>query len=251
MSIEESAPIWLRPEPGSRSPRFSREQIARAAMKLADAEGLEAVSMRRVAAELGAGTMTLYHYVSNKGDLLALMDDAMMGGLLVEGELPDDWREALRALGWAALRTWRAHPWLQWDQARQPIIGPNGIRHFEQTLAAVASTGLPTERRMEIASQVDDYVAGYAQRERDFFGNPSEEDFEDVLRPVWQYLKEELASGEYPHLEEFLGEDDFATVVRRFARASDPDERFERGLERLLDGIEQEIERSGAESDHG
>ena len=89
--------IWDRPEPGSRRPRHTREQIAAAALAIADREGFEAVSMRRVAAEVGAGTMTLYHYVRTKDDLIDLMDDAIMGEVLIpDGELPATWREAMR-----------------------------------------------------------------------------------------------------------------------------------------------------------
>src|SRR5919199_3069026 len=82
-------PIWTRPEPGQRKPRFTREQLAAAALAIADEEGLDAVTMRRVADALGAGTMTLYHYVQSKDELLILMADAMMGELLVpDGEMP-------------------------------------------------------------------------------------------------------------------------------------------------------------------
>src|SRR5262249_21982259 len=92
----DAAPIWARPEPGSRRPRFTREQIAAAALAIADAEGMEAVSMRRVAADLGAGTMTLYHYVRTKDELIALMDDAIVGEVLLpDDELPRGWRAAM------------------------------------------------------------------------------------------------------------------------------------------------------------
>src|SRR5262245_12639315 len=81
--------IWSRPEPRARRPAHTRDGIASAAIRIADAEGFEAVSMRRVAAELRAGTMTLYHYVRTKDELLALVDNAVMGELLVPpGELP-------------------------------------------------------------------------------------------------------------------------------------------------------------------
>src|SRR5262249_61127857 len=92
MSTSSSAlPTGPRPEPGPRRPRFSREEIASAALQIADEEGFAAVSMRRVAAQLGAGTMTLYHYVQSKDDLVALMDDALMAEVLVpEVELPLD-----------------------------------------------------------------------------------------------------------------------------------------------------------------
>ena len=85
--------IWTRPEPGSRKPRFSRDDIAQAALRIADTEGFDALSMRRLAAELDAGTMTLYHYVQTKDELLTLVNDAVMGELLIPAdELPTDWR---------------------------------------------------------------------------------------------------------------------------------------------------------------
>src|SRR5580658_9905519 len=89
-------PIWARPEPAARQPRFSREQIAAAALEIADADGFEAVSMRKIAAHLGAGTMSLYRYIATKDDLVALLDDALLAEALVPGgELPHDWQEAL------------------------------------------------------------------------------------------------------------------------------------------------------------
>src|SRR4030095_7141009 len=95
-SPRDPTPIWVRPAPGERKPAHTRERIAAVALQIADAEGVDAVTMRRVAAELGAGTMTLYHYVRNKRELTALMDDAIMGELLVpEDELAEGWREGL------------------------------------------------------------------------------------------------------------------------------------------------------------
>src|SRR5262245_7471646 len=88
-STRASGPIWARPEPGGRRPRFTRQQIAAVALAIADAEGFGAVSMRRVAAELGAGTMTLYYYVRSKDELLDLMDCALMADVLIpDGGLP-------------------------------------------------------------------------------------------------------------------------------------------------------------------
>jgi AcrR family transcriptional regulator len=82
-----------------RPPRFTRERLAQVAFEIADREGFGAVSMRRVAQELGAGTMTLYGYVRTKDELVALMDDHLMGELLVsEDELARPWREALTAV---------------------------------------------------------------------------------------------------------------------------------------------------------
>src|ERR1700761_643123 len=93
------APIWAVAEPGSRKPRFTRDQIAKTALKIADSEGFEGLSMRRVAEELGAGTMTLYYYVRTKEDLLTLIVDVLMGEICEACEpLPKAWRPALSQL---------------------------------------------------------------------------------------------------------------------------------------------------------
>ena len=85
--------VWTRPEPGARRTKFTRDEIAAAAVKIADEEGFDALSMRRLALELDAGTMTLYHYVRTKDELLAIVNDSVMGELIVpDGELPTDWR---------------------------------------------------------------------------------------------------------------------------------------------------------------
>jgi AcrR family transcriptional regulator len=244
---EFSEPIWSRPEPGARNPRFSREKIAHTALEIGRAEGMQAVSMRRVAAELGAGTMTLYHYVANKRELFELMHDEMMGDLIVpEENLERGWREALRAIAYATLGAWRRNRWQRDEINETPVLGPNGLRHFEQSLKAVADTGLPMARRMEIVSQLDEYVFGYAE------GEPERSDADvadweakwgDYLDVVGGYLGAQLGSGDFPHVEEFLDGEDFPTVVRRMISESSANERFERGLGRLLDGIQAEIER--------
>ena len=105
-------------------------------LALAYAEGLDAVSMRRVASELGVGTMTLCYYVATRDELLALMNDAMMGELVVPaGELPSDWRAALGLIAHRSRAAFRRHPWA--IEEPPGTLGPNAMRHFEQSLAAV------------------------------------------------------------------------------------------------------------------
>ena len=123
--------------PAGRKPRFTRDDIAEAAMRIADAEGFDALSMRRLAAELDAGTMTLYHYVRTKDELLTLVTDAVMGEVVVPGRRAAARRLARRdhhrsptAPGDALLR----HPWML-DIADDPPIGPNSVRHFDQSHA--------------------------------------------------------------------------------------------------------------------
>src|SRR5207248_5001026 len=90
----------------------SGEQIARAAVRIADAQGFEAVTMKRIAAELGAATMTLYYYVRGKADVVALMQDAVLAEILVPGdELPAGWRDATAAIARRTRQVLMAHPW--------------------------------------------------------------------------------------------------------------------------------------------
>lgn len=251
MSTREARqPIWSRPEPGARNARFSREKIADAALAIAKDEGMQAVSMRRVASELGAGTMTLYHYVANKRELFELMHDAMMEQLLVPEEtLEQGWREALTAIAHASLRAWRGNRWQREEVTHTPVFGPNGLRHFEQSLKAVAGTGLPTDRRMEIVAQVDEYVLGFAEGEQGLSPEGFDEweaEWHDYLEAVGEYMGRVLEDGDYPHVEEFMGGDDFRAVMQRVVGQYTGDERFDRGLQRLLDGVQAEIDREGA-----
>src|SRR4051812_35737630 len=234
-------PIWTRPPPGSRRPRYTREQIAAAALQIADGEGIEAVSMRRVASELGAGTMTLYHYVRTKADLIALMDDAIMAELLVpDGELPADWRGALTAIARRSREAFRRHPWtLTAMQESEGEGGPNGMRHFEQSLAAVAGTGLSLERRLEIIAVVDDYVYGFAMRAA---GVHAADAADHVPAALVDYVEAQLATGEYPHMAEIVGTGDTAAAFAHMLSVMFDEGRFERGLARLLDGIALDIE---------
>lgn len=239
-------PIWARPGPGERKPAYTREQIAAVAMRIADEEGIDAVTMRRVATELGAGTMTLYHYVANKQELLALMDDAMMGELLVpDGELSDDWREGMAQIARRSYAVFKRHPWLvehMGDEEERNPGGPNGMRHFEQSLKVAASAGVDVVGRLELVAMVDDYVFGHAMRAREM-ARDREQD-EAHAAAMLDYLRAQLATGEYPHIAEMAGEDIRASFERIMAIMSDKD-RFERGLQRLLDGIALHLDRRG------
>ena len=225
--------IWLREEPCSRKPGHSWAGIAAAAIEIADTEGLEAVSMRRVAQALGAGTMTLYHYVANKDELVTLIMDAAMGEVLVpDEEMPSEWRPAIARIAIATRESLRRHRWTL-DLLDQPRPGPNKLRHLEQSLQAMAGAGLDSKARLEAIVLIDEYVFGFAIREA------QEPDAQGPGGPpgARQFFQRELDSGEFPRARELLGDDFEAgiAVVRDLFREEG---RFERGLERLLDGIE-------------
>lgn len=225
-------------EPASRRPRHTREQIAAAALAIADAEGIEAVTMRRVATELGAGTMTLYHYVRSKTELFALMLDAIMEEQLVP-ELPTDWREALTAIAHRARDMLRRHPWAVTGLPTGgggTGGGSHGLRHFEQSLAAVSSLDLERDEIFELIGQVDDYVFGFALREVQEL-----EEHERGWPPeVVDFLQREIDTGNYPLIGEIFG-DDANAGVEEVIELITKEGRFERGLNRLLDGIEANL----------
>ncbi|HEX5899284.1 MAG TPA: TetR/AcrR family transcriptional regulator [Solirubrobacteraceae bacterium] len=245
---ELEEPIWVRPEPtGRRAPR-SRDDIAEAAVAVADAEGLEAVSMRRVASELGLGTMSLYHYVRSKDELLDLMSDGIMGGQLVDdAELRKGWRTGLAAIAHATRRNFERHPWMGDAMRPRPssFPGPNALRHVEQSLAAVADTGLDAQGQMDLIATVDDYVIGYVIRTLRFAEEEEHAPGEEWLAEMFAHMRARIEGGNFPHLQRALeanradGRSD-----EDLARMASDERRFERGLERILDGIEVELKRT-------
>ena len=194
--------------------------------------------MRNVAEELGAGTMTLYHYVRNKRELYALMSEAIMGEIVIpDDELPDGWREGLAEIARRTVRVFSKHPWIgDHMDDEQAQAGPSVLRHVEQSLAVASRTGLAIEEQLEITGLVDDYVFGYAVRNRE------QEADRRHLESMVAYLQTQLDTGEFPHMSAFVGDDAMAAFERVMEMAGDPG-RFERGLQRLLDGIALDLER--------
>jgi len=230
-------PLWSRPEPRTRRPRFSREQIADAALALADAEGFDAVSMRRIAAALGAGTMSLYRYIATKADLLALIDDALLGEALVPGDLPADWRQAISLVARQTRRAYLNHPWAVQTLQGKPaadasLAGPNGLRHFEQSLAALDGAPLSTRAKLDLLAIVDDYVFGHLLHAAELTESVLAGADSPEATAAGEFIAAQLASGDFPHLRA-LAEDPAAASVGELAI----DGRFELGLRLLIDGI--------------
>jgi AcrR family transcriptional regulator len=213
-----SQSIWLRPGPGERKPTLSRERIVATALQIADAEGFEAVSMRRIAGELGAGTMTLYHYVKTKDELIALVGDAIMGELVIPDEqLPEGWREGLAEIARRTRGVFARHPWIleHIDEQSDDGAGPNTLRHIEQSIAMASRTGLDIEGQLELTALIDDYVFGYVMRARAGFGFDAEDPAaERQLEGMLAWVDGQLATGEFPHLAAFSGDDPRGAFLR-------------------------------------
>jgi AcrR family transcriptional regulator len=226
--------VWMRKAPATRRPRFTREEIAEAAIRIADTEGFGAVSMRRIATELESGTMTLYHYVRTKDELLSLVVDAVMGEIVIadtEG-FGTDWRAAMETIAERTRAALLRHPWIL-DITDDPPVGPNSVRHFDQSLEAVASLPISLTEKFDLVGSVDAYVFGFCLHER----NTLQSDGDPFDDNVIGYVNDLIATGDYPQLAALTAEhgveETWAELDRHFR---DPG-RFERGLNRLLDGF--------------
>ncbi|WP_219470700.1 TetR/AcrR family transcriptional regulator [Nonomuraea rhizosphaerae] len=230
--------VWSRPAP-QRRPALTREAIVAAAIAIADAEGLGAVSIRRVATELGARAMTLYSYIDRKEDLLDLMADEIAAEVLVEEPLPDDWREALLTIARRERETVRRHPWRVDLVSQRVSVGPNGLRHVEQSLAALDGLDVEPLVKWRILAALDDYSLGFIIRESFERDAPRREGVSDAERSAMAepYMRELVANGEFPRIGPW--------IERGVQGAGDT---YERGLNWLLDGIEADL-RSGHEGD--
>jgi AcrR family transcriptional regulator len=237
---EPKAPIWARQEPRSRGPRagLSRAQIVQTALAIADDEGLEAVSIRRLARELGAGAMSLYHYFDSRDELLDLMGDTVAGEMLVPGELPSDWREALRAIAHRSRAAFKHHPWMLSTLQERPRVSPNLLRHVEQSAQSVATlgeSGVEQGALTGIVMAVDDYTIGYTLREL-LSGDPEDRGRGIAARFAQSY--------EEPNVRYLIDSGEFPMLARFVASGGQPQRQsFDVGLEWLLDGFAAQLGR--------
>jgi len=193
-------------------PRLTRDRIAETALAIADKQGFEAVSMRRVADALKVGTMSLYYYVTTKDDLISAMDDALMGEVLLPA-LPKPWRRAMTEIARKTHAMYLRHPWsLVAMMSATP--GLNAMRHMEQCLEALAETPMTAAQKLTLLTTIDDFV----------FGNALRAAAADAVVDR-KFAKAQIATGAFPRLKEAFVD----------ARATPDDDRFEKGLKALLD----------------
>nr|SBO99565.1 Transcriptional regulator, TetR family [Nonomuraea gerenzanensis] len=205
-----------------------------AAIAVADAEGLDAVSIRRVATELGARAMTLYSYIERKEDLLALMADEIAAEAVAEEPLPADWRAALLLLARRELELVRRHPWRVDLISHRVAVGPNGLRHVEQKLSALDGLGLDRLTAWRILAVFNDYMTGFVVRQATERHAPRQQGIDDTERAALAqpHIKELIEGGEFPRL---------APMIEQGVQGAD--DNFERGLTWVLDGIEAQLPR--------
>ncbi|MEF2978091.1 TetR/AcrR family transcriptional regulator [Subtercola sp. YIM 133946] len=238
MSSQPAGPV----SPRRRRPSaLSRESIIRAAIGVIDLEGVQALSMRRLAQAMDVGTMSLYYYVRTKDELLALVDDALMGEQILASSTvpPDDWRAALTELAVRSCEAFKRHPWrlaVLGGITHRGALGANGLRHLEQSLAAAGVTGLPLRECLNIVQLVDNYVVGHVLR------TAGKNDTEQ--REIGDVISVSVADGSYPLISALFGDaGEAASSTVRFESYAEDDHAFLRGLGVLMDGIAAEVDR--------
>jgi AcrR family transcriptional regulator len=240
-----SPSVWTRPRGGREQPALSRDQIVSEALRLLDADGIDALSMRKLGNRLGAGATSLYRHVANKDELIELAVDEIYG----EVELPspsDDrdgdganWRTETARCAHSLRRTILRHSWIAsaFGETGMSHLGPNSMRLSEAMLTTFIRAGFPPHEAGQAGSTVFSYVIGMATTEAAWLTalartGQTEQEWVERLYPA-----AEQAAQDYPHLREDYAEQ----------RGKDPartrEEDFEYGLARVLDGLESRLTR--------
>jgi AcrR family transcriptional regulator len=229
--------LWERLEQAAAAarPGLAAPAIAAAAVAIADADGLDAINMRRIAAELGVSAMAAYRHVSGKDDVLEIMADLVYG----EIDIPEgaDWRETMRAFACGVRALVLKHPWLTQLSAPQAVfeLTPARLAIEERALALLDSLGLDADTAMSVYRSVAAFVHGATRAEMGLRqliqerGCTSGAETRSTLSDQMNWL---LSTGRYPA---------FARYLRESKRQDDLQWQFETGLEYLLDGIAARI----------
>ncbi|MGE0819975.1 MAG: TetR/AcrR family transcriptional regulator [Candidatus Nanopelagicales bacterium] len=205
---------------------LSTERVVAEAIRIADREGVEGLSMRRLAAELDAGAMSLYYYVANKDQLLDAMVDVVFG----EIELPDpgrDWQAALRGKAVSARKVLARHPWAIGLMESRTTPGPANLRHREAVTACLRTAGFSVVDATHANWLLDSYIYGYALQEASLpFDGATE--LADMTQEVFL---PQLPPEEFPYLNE--------SAAALLAAGYDPAAEFDFGLDLVIAALER------------
>jgi AcrR family transcriptional regulator len=240
--------LWGRSQPARRGPKaaLDLETVVRAAIELADAEGLEALSMRRVAERLEVGTMSLYTYVPGKGELLDLMLDTVYAERLDGDDAdPRDLRSSLEAVAREQWAFFLRHPWTLSIASGRSVLGPNEAASYDRSLAVVADLDLPAREAVAIVDAISMFVRGAARDRAEAAGaeaatGQSEAEWWTEREAL---LNEVMTAERFPTLDRLAsaGGFDVPPDTENYNVRFIVDD-FEFGLQRLLDGIERYVE---------
>jgi AcrR family transcriptional regulator len=240
--------LWGRRRGGTRGPKpgLSIDTIVEAAVAVADAEGLDAVSMARVAHELGFTTMSLYRHVSSKDELLQLMWNASAQGaeeLVLEG---DTWRQRLRMWAIVQREMIDLHPWITQMPMATPPMAPNSLTFVEKGLEALDASGLADADKLRVIGLISSYTLSEARMAHDASraAQPASA-LTDGGTPIprWTFeslLRELIDQRTYPRLYQIA----WSEEIDDNPSGADEHEEYLFGLDRILDGAQALIDRS-------
>jgi AcrR family transcriptional regulator len=238
--------LWGRRGGGTRGPKpgLSVDAIVKTAVAIADAEGLEAVSMARVAQELGFTTMSLYRHVTSKEELLQLMWNASAQGaeeLVLEG---DGWRPRLRMWATVQREMLDRHAWITQLPMAAPPMAPNSLTFVEKGLEALDSSGLAAADKIRVIGLISSYTLSEARMAHDAARAAREPSanwtFESLLREL-------IDQPTYPRLHEIAWSEAIGDNPSGVPEA----EEYRFGLDRILDGVQSLIDQSQPPPDRG
>jgi AcrR family transcriptional regulator len=210
---------------------LTRERIVAAGIAIADQDGLARVSVRRIAAQLDASPMSLYHYVRSKRDLLNLMLDAANAGFGWPVKTITDWRGVLCHFAWESRSCLKQHPWVNQLRAADPEYGPESIRILEWLLTSLSKVGLDVQTAIRVIGVLFVFVNGFVAAE----SSGSSACQNQARRPSVHhpnFAKAVLATGNYPHVKRFI---DMTAEIH-------DDQGFERALNLILNGVASETQ---------
>ncbi|MEU5975966.1 TetR/AcrR family transcriptional regulator [Streptomyces sp. NPDC047315] len=231
--------LWGTAERPSRGPKpgLALDTIVAAAIAVADSDGIAAVSMRRIASELGTGTMSLYRYVPGKAELLDLMLDRVSapetGEPSSDGAVTD-WRAAVESVARGYRDLYLKHPWLLRVNQARTVLGPSALRSLEAALTGLQGLQLRDAEKISVIISVQSLVTGIVRMDADANDAVEEtglghDEFWTAQRP---FLERAMKSGDYPMMAT-MDDDTF----------SEEFDHFEFGLALLLDGLDATVAR--------
>jgi AcrR family transcriptional regulator len=213
--------------------RLSSTEIVAAAIAIADRDGLDAVSMRRLAADLRSGTMSLYRHVASRDQLLDSMLDTAYSELKLPSRSGGQWRRDLSLLAHAQRRLMHAHPWIARLVGSRPPLLPGFLRPFDFALGALLATELDITDAAGAAATINAFVVGFVQLEQ---AEQEAQRRTGLSRELWRArnapaVEGILASGDYPAVARFVQD----------AQDIDPDTAFATALHWILDGLQSSL----------
>ena len=206
---------------------WTRAQLVRAAIDMADKGGIDSLSMRKLSHHLGGGTMSLYNHVSNKDDLV----DGMIDMVFSEIELPageHGWKRTMRQRALSIRTVMTRHPWAIGLMESRRTPGPATLRHHDAVIGCLRDAGFSIQLAAHAFSALDSYIYGFALQEQGLpFPTPAQ------TSQLAQAMLEQIPTDQYPHFAELTIED--------VLQPGDDHGAYEFGLDLLLDGLEQSL----------